>query len=177
LGRLAGMHGNAMRVALLVASLALAGVFVGCAQDRPGSRGVVAPRGSVSAAPAFTVVRIEIHPLTRVLRDDVTGETRIEAHVEFFDAWGDTVKDLGELQFELFRGAGEPSTLTQELVWRKDLTDPDANSRQYDAITRTYTIPLLEAPEWLGRGGRATLLAAFTTADGRRLVATRRLEP
>ena len=119
---------------------------------------------------------MELHPLTRVVRDPASETVRIEAHVELLDAWGDTVKDVGEFQFELFRGTGDVGSMTQELVWRKDISSPEASSRQYDAITRTYVVPLLEAPDWLRQGGRATLVATFTATDGRRLVATRRIE-
>lgn len=139
-------------------------------------------RGGVSGrAPAhpFGAVRLEVHPLTRVVRDSETGSLRIEAHVELFDRWGDTVKDVGEFRFELYRAAGlgaDADSMTQELVWRQDLTDPEANSRQFDAITRTYTSPLLEAPDWLERPGRGTLVVSFTTSDGRRLVGSRRLD-
>lgn len=157
-----------------IATLAIA-VVAGCAADE-GARLREAARGSPTP---FEAARITLHPLTRIVHDESSGDLRIEAHVELTDAWGHETKEVGEFRFELYRAGAdllEEALERQETVWRLDLTDPEANSKQFDRLTRTYTFPLLAAPDWLEAGTRPTLLVQLTTPDGRRLVATRRLE-
>ncbi len=154
---------------------ALAAALGGC--DATPSR-TTAPAPRADFEWPFGAVRIEIHPLTRLVRDGAAaGTLQIEAHVELFDRFGHGVKDVGVMRFELYRSAGPSADAepTQELVWTLDMTDPAESSARYDAVTRTYVVPLDEAPDWTAEGARPTLLVQFTTPDGRRLTATRRL--
>lgn len=170
----------ARRASVLLAALALA------ACDATPKRSTSAPVHAGYEWP-FAAVRIELHPLTRLVRDpDDPGVIQIEAHVEMVDRWGHDTKDVGVIRFELYRAAIPeagapplPATDTeprQELVWTLDLTDPDAASARYDPVTRTFVVPLDEAPDWSAEGARPTLLVRFTTPDGRRMTATRRLD-
>jgi hypothetical protein len=137
------------------------------------------PVPGTGAGSPFGAVRIEIHPLTRLVRDGTDqGSLQIEAHVELFDRWGHGVKDVGVMRFELYRSAapGFDAEPVQELVWTLDLSDPAESSARYDPVTRTYIAPLDEAPDWTAAGMSPTLLVQFTTPDGRRLTATRRLD-
>ena len=155
-------------------------IFAGCdaSPQRAGPVGNAA-RGDFEWP--FAAARIEIHPLTRLVREPGrSGLIQIEAHFEFIDRWGHGVKDIGVVRFELYRAgpveAGAEAEPTQQLVWTLDLTDPSASSARYDPITRTYIVPLDEAPDWSTDGSRPTLLVQFTSPDGRRLTATRRLD-
>lgn len=153
-----------------VSAFAAVAAACGCASapEAPARRG--------SGEWPFAAVRMDVHPLTRLVRDEETGGLRIEAHLEFRDRWGHGTKDVGELRFELYgdEGGGEQM---QALVWRLDLRDPAESSARYEQATRTYLVTLDGAPDWIGGGaGPATLLVQFTGLDGTRLAATRRLD-
>ncbi|MBL0921570.1 MAG: hypothetical protein IBJ10_05510 [Phycisphaerales bacterium] len=167
-----------LRSATLLPVLALA--LAGCdASPQRAGPGGPAARGAYEWP--FGAARIEVHPLTRLVRDPASpGIIQIEAHVEMFDRWGHGAKDVGVLRFELYRAgrpdAGAEAEPRQQLVWTLDLTDPRQSSARFDPITRTYVVPLDEAPDWSLEGAPPTLLVQFTTPDGRRLTATRRLD-
>jgi hypothetical protein len=134
----------------------------------------VSPYPGIRVDPAaltnpFAPVMMQIHPLTRIDRD-VAGDLWIICHIEMRDVWGDPVKGAGEVQIQLYRPVGRRVTGlgVQELTWDIDLLDMENNARLYDAATRTYRLPLREAPEWLGdvpEGGaaRGLLIAILTT--------------
>lgn len=165
---------NRRKIACAGAVLASMSALVSCTTDEAAQRRAEARR---SPTP-FDAAHIELHPLTRIVQDP-DGALRIEAHVELTDAWGHETKELGEFRFELYRAGADlldEELERQETVWKLDLNDAEANSRQFDRLTRTYSFPLLAAPGWLESGTRPTLLVQLTTPDGRRMVATRRLE-
>lgn len=191
--------------ALLVIAL-LAGATCGCADG--ASRRASAPDGSAPDAGPFAPARVEIHALTRVVAARASGASgggagrwpTIEAHIEFVDAWGFEVRALAALRFGIAGGSGanaegEGATDT----WTVDLTDPEENARRFDRVTRTYVLPLRDAPSWTfapasepGNPDRASAAGESSTAgppsprgvltveaaltDGRRLTATRRLD-
>lgn len=191
-----------MRPAPAPVALALAlaaATLCACASSGDGSRST---RATLPAGlNPFAAVELRIHPLTRVvpMDDDAgvsgggpgggggsgggSGSAQIEAHVELLDTYGHVVRDVGVLRFELYRGLpgvdpeAAPASATQELTWTLDLTDPARSARQFDRITYTYVVPLPGAPDWLFAGDPATLRVEFSTPDGRRIVATRRLRP
>lgn len=148
---------------LFLPLLALCLALPACAM-RPKPPVVVAGEGN-----PFAPVALRIHPLTHTSTQD--GKPSIVAHVELRDAWGDPVKGVGVLQVQLYRPTGTAtSTLgTQELKWDIDLGNLELNAALYDPATRTYRLPLLEAPAWIeqtaGEGPRIRLRAVLTTAD------------
>lgn len=132
------------------------------------------------APSAFEPVAMRAHPLTRLVRENGIP-VRIEAHAEFFDRWGHTVKALGTLRFEL-EGAAvgrrpDPArTASGPVRWDPvDLRNPAASSRAYDPATGTYWVRL-DLPGGVVMGGSPTLTAVFTTPRGRRLSSTIELE-
>lgn len=147
-------------------ALAALAVLPACAL-RPRPPQVVVGGGGSPFAP----VAIQIHPLTHVEGDG--GATSIIAHVEMRDAWGDTVKGTGDLQLQLYRPeSGRAAGLgTQELVWDIDLNDLEQNAAFYDPATRTYRLPLLDAPAWVADAAASAeapgaLLRVVLTAPG-----------
>ena len=158
-------------VAMALAVLAAPG---GCASERPGA-------ASGEAAPSpFQAVAMRAHPLTRLVRENGLP-VRIEAHAEFFDRWGHTVKAVGMLRFELegvaVGGRPDPErTSSEPLRWVPlDLSNPAASSRAYDPATGTYWVRL-NLPGGAVVGGSPTLTVVFTAARGRRLSSTIELE-
>lgn len=189
------------RTAALVVIALLAGATCGCADG--ASRRASAPDGSAPDSGPFAPARVEIHALTRVVAARVPGAAggspTIEAHIEFVDAWGFEVRALAALRFGIAGGsgatvAGEGATDT----WTVDLTDPEENARRFDRVTRTYVLPLRDAPAWTFASAteasdsdrasaagdssqaapspRGVLTVEAALTDGRRLTATRRLD-
>ncbi len=145
----------------------------GCASD-----GVVQHDVEGGEENTFVAVSMRANPLTRLVRENGIP-ARVEAHVEFFDRWGHTVKALGTLRFELggAAGAGDPSRSAAEPVrWGEiDLSNPGASSRAYDPATGTYWVRLA-LPANVRLGGSPTLEVVFTGAGGRRLTSSIELE-
>lgn len=177
-----------MRLIPTLTLFALAGALCACeSPDARSSRPRMGAPSNPSYNPGpFAAVELRIHPLTRVTPAPPNAEVpgpQIEAHLELLDSFGLPVRDTGLLRFELFQGLpgvdpdAAPASALQDSVWNLDLTDPARSARQFDHITQTYVIPLPGAPEWLFDNAPATLRVELTTPDGRRLVATRRLNP
>ncbi|MEX2218190.1 MAG: hypothetical protein WD749_05465 [Phycisphaerales bacterium] len=126
----------------------------------------VGPGGAEALDNPFAPASLHIHPLTRVERD-AEGKLWIICHVELLDAWGDTAKGIGQLQVRLFRPAPTPAApARQELNWDVNLSDLKENSSLYDSPTRTYRLPLQNAPQWVGAENgrpRIRLVAILTT--------------
>lgn len=120
------------------------------------------------------------HPLSRLVRENGIP-VRVEAHVEFFDRWGHTVKALGVLRFELAgaaaAGSRDPARASAEPVrWDAiDLQNPSASSRAFDPATDTYWVRLA-LPDGVMVGGSPRLEVVFTDAGGRRLSSAIELE-
>jgi hypothetical protein len=117
----------------------------------------------------FAAVAMEIHPLTRVDRD-AQARLWIVCHIELRDVWGHPVKGIGDLEIQLYRPIGGrlSGVGIQELTWDINLTDMERNASLYDAATRTYRLPLRDAPAWLAEapeapGGRGLLRAQLST--------------
>lgn len=127
----------------------------------------------------FAPARIEVHPLTRLVRDPQTGMLRIEAHIALLDRWGDEVKGRGLLLLEVYRDTGSVAGVgaAQQLAhWNVDLSDLRANAESYDRVTRTYRVTLTGLGVEADRAGaHLELRAQLTTPDGRRLSASYRL--
>jgi hypothetical protein len=171
-----GRSRTTLALLALLAPLALAG----CTSN---GRPTPAPSEEAEGAPAqsvFAPVAMRAHPLTRVIREN-GRPVRIEAHAEFFDRWGHTVKAVGILRFEL-EGAAvgrtpDPArTASEPLRWDPvDLRTPAASSRAYDPATGTYWARL-DLPAGAVMGGSPTLTMVFTTVGGRRMSSTIELE-
>jgi len=132
---------RATLLALLV-GVALPASLGACAAQ---SKGAGARTTQTADEGPFRPESIRIHPLTRIVERD-GDHVVIEAHVEFFDAWGHPVKGRGLLRFEVASGMpggiGASST-SGSLRAEIDLRDPDAASvTYYDSATRTYRLYL-----------------------------------
>ncbi len=150
----------------------------GCVAPRPPANplaGMGDGRASADLNP-FVPAEVRIHPLTRL-----EGEALV-LHVEFRDAYRDTVKGAGVLRVTMLGEAGEG----EDLRWTIDLRDPELNARLYDRATRTYRCPLVELPTGVvgalsprGAGMRCRVVFEGWGPDGsdRRLIDERALEP
>lgn len=156
-------------------ALALGVAVCGCG---PGVNG--APSLAVDERTPFQAVNMRAHPLSRLIRENGIP-VRVEAHVEFFDRWGHTVKALGTLRFELagaaLEGSRDPARSAAEPVrWEAiDLLNPSASSRAFDPATGTYWVRLA-LPAGVTLGGSPRLEVIFTAGDGRRLSSSIELE-
>lgn len=127
----------------------------------------------------FAPTAIRIHPLTRLVVEKTEGAA-VQAHIELTDRWGDSVKWLGTMVFELYRdapaGGGVAGGQEQINVWSLDLSDPDANAKAYDRVTRTYRATLTEVGVQPRSRLNLSLRVGFNSPEGRQLTATHRLE-
>jgi hypothetical protein len=102
----------------------------------------------------FSPSSIRIFPLTRLDKDG-SGRPMIVCHIEFRDAWGDSVKSVGRMQITMSGSgsvAGGPKQDLTPLTWDIDLDDLDKNARLYDRATRTYRVQLVDLPPILATG-------------------------
>ncbi len=101
--------------------------------------------GAVHYVNPFEPERVHVHGLTGMTI--VNGEPRINAHIELFDVYGQSVKALGSCVFQLYAGVGSGGDLGEQLNrWVVDLSDPATNAAAYDRVTRTYRVALTDAP-------------------------------
>ncbi len=185
---------NLVTPALLVA----AALFAGCTsseREQPlpptitsggAARSTRAPKDldTVSLLQLVEPVRLRIHPLSRLERDD-KNRLRLTCHLELADRAGHSGKWLGKVRVELYRPADpsgesvDPVAMSggerQSKYWEVDLTDPDQNALVYDdLVTRTYILPLVDLPDWVSRLQQGTsrepwltLRAYFITSDAK----------
>ncbi len=146
----------------------------GCASDRPGpAPGEPGDELSTRAHWPFWPKRMVIYPLSQFVTERATGQLLIEAHVEFLDEFGHTVKAVGHMTFELYAAEDLKPGAIPVARWagmaELDLTDPHKNRDRYDPITRTYLFKLkvgrMDLPD------TAELHADFQSADGQRFEA------
>ncbi len=152
----------------------------GCVQSkgldvRRSEAGEQSQSSSTAQANPFAPTVMEVHALTR-WSVDAQGLRAVEAHLELFDKFGDTVKGAGRL-IAMLRAEGPPgSTDERQYRWDIDLSNPKRATREYyNSTTRTYAISLslgeeVEAP------ARARLTVTLITVEGRRLTAEHVLE-
>ena len=169
------MGGGLVKQLGLAAVVVIAAAICGCSP----AGGPAIGSGPGADEDPFRAVSMRAHPLTRLVRENGVP-VRLEAHVEFFDHWGHTVKALGTLRFELSGaagGAGDPSRTAAEPVrWDAiDLENPGASSRAFDPATGTYWVRL-SLPGDVTVGGSPRLGVVFTTTDGRRMSSSIELE-
>lgn len=119
---------------------------------------------------------VEVHPLTRIVRDPETGAASIEVHLELLDQWGGSVRGFVRGAVSLYREAGPAEGASQLKRWNIDLTNLEENVEGYDRVTRTYRMRLVGVPSEADRSGQLELQVVLTTLDDRRLTASRRLD-
>ncbi len=172
---------------MVIVLMTLAFAALGSCDLQPKAAGVARPRESVAAVAMginegpFAPASINLHPLTRFTTGGAgaTGGAgsgaplQLDAYVELLDPWGDGVKALGSILFELYRaGDGGEEQLAR---WSENLSDLEVNAQRYDRVTRCYRFKLDLAETGLAPGARESyeLRARFTTLGGRTLSATR----
>jgi hypothetical protein len=117
-------------------------------------------------------VAMRLHPLTRLMTDAHSGETIIEARLEFVDGDSQTTKAVGQLTLQVYPDSVTPTGSGALETWNQDLRDVAVNRRQYDDVTRTYLFRL-QATQALPAG--CEIRAFFLSADDRRMNAEMRL--
>lgn len=127
----------------------------------------------------FWPERMRVHPLSYIVDDSLSGQTVVEARLEFFDFNGHTSRCVGVARIEL-HDAGDLFSSEPLVWWRQDLTNLELNARFYDDVTRTYLMRLELDPVQIPR--RPHLTVEFRSADGREFAAEydlpdRRVEP
>jgi hypothetical protein len=82
----------------------------------------------------FAPVALRLHPLTRILPD------QLEARVELMDQMDDVTKGVGLVRLELYRYELTSLNHRGPLIgrWQTDLATLEVNGKYWDAITRTY---------------------------------------
>jgi|GEM_PF-2702459 len=131
---------------VLATMVALAGT--GCTSDRSLPVAPVEPlTGRWEDPGPFEAVRMRIFPLTR-LDEAEDGTPQIMLFLEMQDAWGDSVKAVGDLTVRVWPsrsiGAGSDAE-----VWEVSLWGSDNNASYYDPTSRTYRVPLTDLPDWV----------------------------
>ena len=113
---------------------------------------------------------MRFHPLTRLVKNDATGQWVVEARIEFFDSQGSSTKAAGELTIQLFAGNQSEPTGDPIQVWNQDLHDLELNHRQYDDMFHTYLFRLELDPAKVPE--QVVLKALFVSDNGYDLTTT-----
>ncbi|MDY7110271.1 MAG: hypothetical protein SYC29_16705 [Planctomycetota bacterium] len=146
--------------------LLIACVAAGCAGPHGADRiGVDADTGEPVPWP-YWPAGMRIHPLSRLVRDGESGQTVIEARIEFVDRDGHTSRACGQLRIDL-HDATAAFPAGPVVTWEMDLRDLATNRRRYDDVTRTYLFPLDTEVDPFPQ--QPELRAYFLSADGRKL--------
>jgi len=134
--------------------------------------GSSASASSTSAHWPFWPTRMRLHPLTRLTRDEQSGEPLVECRIEFQDSEDQTSKAVGQLTLQIYPDSTTPLGSGALETWNQDLRDLELNRRQYDDVTRTYLFRL-QTTQPLPAG--CELRAIFLSTDGKRMSAAMRL--
>ena len=137
-----------------------------------GGREPTAATSGRDAEWPFWPVNMRLHPLTRLTRDEQTGQPIVECRLEFQDSDNQTSKAVGQLALQIYADSTTPTGSAALETWNQDLRDLQVNRRQYDDVTRTYLFRL-QTTQPLPPG--CELRAFFLSADGRRMSAEMRL--
>jgi len=116
-------------------------------------------------------VGLQIHPFTRLARNEGSGDWILDAQVQLIDALDDPTKALGAFRVELYAVASEmdaASTGRRAELWRVDLSTLEAQRKAYDRTSRAYALRLMlgGAPP----AGAMKLVVVFTDTAGGRLM-------
>jgi hypothetical protein len=142
--------------------------MVGDAADGPRARD-----GQVAAARwPYWPRSLRVHPLTRLMTEDRTGELVLEARVELFDVEGDTSKGAGLLTVELY-DLGDERFEHLLADWVVDLADETKNRLHFDEVTRTYLLRLQLTAAQVPP--QPVVRARFESIDGRTMSAELRV--
>jgi len=163
-----------------IAALALIVCLHGCAPegsgppmtDADGDRVIPGIEEGVQPEWPFWSNSMRVHPASRLVLDQATGQAYLEARMEFMDVLGHTSKAVGVMRFDLVV-AGLPSNVSNPVLsWELPMRTLDENALHYDDVTRTYRFRL-SMGEW-SSSPDVTLTATFESIDGRRFDASQR---
>jgi len=146
-----------------------AALMAGC----PPKAGQNGAQGANGANWPFWPTRMRFHPLTRLVKNETTGQWVVEARIEFFDSEGANTKAAGQLAIQLFAGADSKPAGDPIQVWNQDLHDLELNHRQYDDMFHTYLFRLEVDPAKVPE--QIVLQALFVSDNGVDLDATLKL--
>lgn len=175
----ADQHGPRRVRLLFAAALTCSALLAGCESTPPPATGehLTPIEGeslpSVSAAATMLApVRLRIHPLSRLERDEL-GRAQLVLQMELLDAAGHSGKWLGRATVAIERLAG-PSAgeATTDAARRFNLTTPQNSNARFDWITRTYVLRIAPLPTWYDtlvdgseRDATARVRCTFTLLD------------
>lgn len=165
------MHSGGLRLGLVMA-IALAALvgLGGCVSSGERDRETpIRPSSGEWANPGpFEARRIRIYPLTQF---DVggDGEPQLVVFFEVQDAWGDSVKAVGDLLVQVWPSQSSGGVSADIRSWPLPLWDGDVNASYFDPTSRMYRVPLTGLPEWIflnegaNRDARVILDVTLTT--------------
>lgn len=146
---------------------------VGC-QWKGGQPEASSPNGHAGpAAWQIRPVSMRVYPSSKLTVTEA-GQPLLEARIEFLDAANDTVKAVGKLRFELYRGAsaGRGAKIYH---WDVEMLTQAQNESYYDSITRAYLFQL-QLDDLPRKDDEVTLAVTYLPAEfGPRLKATTQL--
>ncbi len=122
--------------------------------------------------PMFAPTKLRIHPVFSKI-SDWTGDGKadgIDVLVEFQDAFGDTCKGRGTLNFELFGFADEsPDSRGRRICdpWLVEIASADQQRQRWSRTGRGYSFRL--AVDRISAADRYVLAGTFSQAGGQRL--------
>jgi hypothetical protein len=126
----------------------------------------------VQAAEMLMPVRLRVHPLSRLERDEL-GRAQLVVQMELLDDSGHSGKWLGRASASIERLAGPaPGDAPTDTTRRFNLTSAQASGARFDWITRTYVLRLTPLPAWYDglvdgsdRDAAARVRCSFTFLD------------
>lgn len=120
----------------------------------------------------FWPVAMRVHPASRLVLEEGTGQAFVEARIEFTDSQDDTSKAVGVMRFDLLVAGLPPDASNPVLSWELPLQTMEENALHYDGVTRTYLFRL-SLGAW-SSSPDVTLIATFESVDGQRFTASQR---
>ena len=161
-----------MRGANLAFLAAVCWSLHGCAPDGARTTGTNVSGSEVIREWPFWPVAMRVHPASRLVLEQDTGQAFIEARIEFTDAYDDTSKAVGVMKFDLMV-AGLPADASNPVLsWELPIDTVEQNSFHYDGVTRTYLFRL-SVGQW-STSPDVTLIASFESVDGKRFDVSQR---
>lgn len=165
-----------MRVVVMLTIGCVLSITLGCAPKgtaiNPDTRTPVAndPAPAQSDLPEWfpRAVDLEVHPATRYVREADT--IRLEARIELIDQFGEPIKDIGTLRFELGEVDEEGNLIEvdgqpRRLRWTEELLTEEDQRKRWDPVSRCYLVPLnLDEADFDLPAGQTRLWVTFRPA-------------